>query len=1276
MPIPVRYLDSFENLQSSISDDDIFIIVSGSETYNITGSSLINYIKDHPEIDAVYVNEEEFLTFQNRTDNPHNVTKSQVGLGSVDNTADSVKNVLSATRLTTSRKINGTLFNGTEDIETEKWGTPRILDLTGDVFGSVSIDGSNDISLAVTLKDDSHNHTDATLPSASSTVKGVTKLEDSVTSTSASTAATPNSVKQAYDKANSVEQELNAAILAEKSRAESTENNLSDRLNAEINRATGKEDSINTALSEEATRAMEAEKEISNNLATEISRAVSAESAITDKLSSESARAIEAEQNNTDSIATESARAKAAEESIQATINVNKPVWDDKYTRNEVDNKFSAHELDVDWKESVSTYADISKRYPDPDDGWTVNVKDTNYTYRWSGTEWIAISANAIPKATQDIDGLLSKEDKILYDDANSKKHEHGNKSIIDKITQTLLDNWNAAYTKLHEHGNKTILDVITQVLVDGWNSAVTHISDSVKHITSTERTNWDDANSKKHTHSNKTVLDTITQTLIDTWNKVTDKVDKVDGKGLSTNDYTTAEKNKLAGIATGAQVNTIETIQQNGTSLTITDKTVNIIVPTTASGINAEPIQTAATQAEAEAGTGTIVRSWTPQRIAQAARGTILTGLSTATNAVISVTDTVLLALGKLQKQITDHKSDVSNPHSVTKSQVGLGNVQNIDTTNPTNIIWNSNYKTVTDEQIANWNVGGSASGGVTGIKGDSESTYRTGNVNLTKSNIGLGNVTNYDTTNASNISNGTLAAARLPSTAVLTDTAQTISGAKTITGNTITITGTITPSQLGHVSGVTSSIQNQLNGKAGLNSMNDFTGNNTFFDIVYMLSGLDVAYDSIKHVKNPIDNTDATNKQYVDTQVATKQSTLVSGTNIKTINGNSLLGSGNISIEGGGSGAYLPLSGGTMTGSIYGPGLHLGTAPSAWDWGYIEHIQCGEIYASIDYPEVTFFDPVDFISTVNFSDLVFAQGDFYSGGSIDCRSSLKAGMDLTASSLYTQAFGLGSIASSPYAQAFGLYTTATNFASCAIGKYNKAMTKDNAPNFNVGTAFVIGNGTSSTSLSNAFRVTYAGAVYGLSAFNASGADYAEFVYEWADENIDNEDRVGYFVTFKDKKLYKAKSNDIILGIISGCPSVVGNADEDYYWKYERDYFGRVIWEDAEEEVEIVDPETNEIHYEKTGNILKNAVMKISDKYDPEKSEQYIERKDRKEWDYVGMTGVISVRDDGSCIPGQYCKCNNEGIATLATNEEVVMNRFTYVVLERVTDNIIKVLK
>lgn len=65
-----------------------------------------------------------------------------------------------------------------------------------------------------------------------------------------------------------------------------------------------------------------------------------------------------------------------------------------------------------------------------------------------------------------------------------------------------------------------------------------------------------------------------------------TTKVDKVDGKGLSTNDYTTAEKNKLNNIASGAQVNVIETIKVNNTALTPSNKAVNVTVPTKTSDI------------------------------------------------------------------------------------------------------------------------------------------------------------------------------------------------------------------------------------------------------------------------------------------------------------------------------------------------------------------------------------------------------------------------------------------------------------------------------------------------------------------------------------------------------------------------------------------------------------------------------------------------------------------------------------------------------------------
>ena len=50
--------------------------------------------------------------------------------------------------------------------------------------------------------------------------------------------------------------------------------------------------------------------------------------------------------------------------------------------------------------------------------------------------------------------------------------------------------------------------------------------------------------------------------------NQIGAKVDKVNGKGLSTNDYTTTEKNKLSGIETGAQKNTLTGIKGNAESI------------------------------------------------------------------------------------------------------------------------------------------------------------------------------------------------------------------------------------------------------------------------------------------------------------------------------------------------------------------------------------------------------------------------------------------------------------------------------------------------------------------------------------------------------------------------------------------------------------------------------------------------------------------------------------------------------------------------------------
>lgn len=74
-------------------------------------------------------------------------------------------------------------------------------------------------------------------------------------------------------------------------------------------------------------------------------------------------------------------------------------------------------------------------------------------------------------------------------------------------------------------------------------------------------------------------------------------KVDKVNGKGLSTNDLTSALKSNYDSAYThstsvhapsNAQVNVIETVKVNGTALTPSSKAVNITVPTKASDIGA----------------------------------------------------------------------------------------------------------------------------------------------------------------------------------------------------------------------------------------------------------------------------------------------------------------------------------------------------------------------------------------------------------------------------------------------------------------------------------------------------------------------------------------------------------------------------------------------------------------------------------------------------------------------------------------------------------------
>ena len=70
-------------------------------------------------------------------------------------------------------------------------------------------------------------------------------------------------------------------------------------------------------------------------------------------------------------------------------------------------------------------------------------------------------------------------------------------------------------------------------------------------------------------------------------WQKVVNKLISKDGsKVLSDKNYTKEEKTKLSGIEVGAEVNEIDSIKVNDASKIITNKTVDITVPTKVSDL------------------------------------------------------------------------------------------------------------------------------------------------------------------------------------------------------------------------------------------------------------------------------------------------------------------------------------------------------------------------------------------------------------------------------------------------------------------------------------------------------------------------------------------------------------------------------------------------------------------------------------------------------------------------------------------------------------------
>ena len=231
-------------------------------------------------------------------------------------------------------------------------------------------------------------------------------------------------------------------------------------------------------------------------------------------------------------------------------------------------------------------------------------------------------------------------------------------------------------------------------------------------------------------------------------------------------------------------------------------------------------------------------------------------------------------------------------------------------------------------------------------------------------------------------------------------------------------------------------------------------------------------------------------------------------------------------------------------------------------------------------------------------------------------------------------------------YNAVFGDQNDVLNYDGCLVaGTWNHATADyqtvigiNAAPIYksseNASILFNIGNGheeDGTLTQNSAMHVDFSGNVYAGGAYKTNGADYAEY-FEWLDGNVDNQDRIGLFVTLDGDKIKLANKDDYILGVISANPSIVGNSAElDWHDKYKTDVYGRLIYDESYNPI-------------------------VSENYND--TLEYVPRGARKEYSKVGLLGQLVVQDDGTCKVNGYCTASVNGVATKSDSGYRVIKR------------------
>ena len=257
-----------------------------------------------------------------------------------------------------------------------------------------------------------------------------------------------------------------------------------------------------------------------------------------------------------------------------------------------------------------------------------------------------------------------------------------------------------------------------------------------------------------------------------------------------------------------------------------------------------------------------------------------------------------------------------------------------------------------------------------------------------------------------------------------------------------------------------------------------------NTFYVITDAQAGDLTNY----YTKTEVDNA-------ITAATATKQDTLVSGTNIKTINNTSLLGSGNIDIQGGGGGKAV--SGGTNISITTGATADTINCTLPMSTDSLKKIVVDSNYSSFvtSNAVITANSLSNNIlignNTFKIKGLVkgninnnliigsYNTSELTNGTSPTLESNLVVGSNNTINSANSLLVGSNNTISRSYQFAIGYKQHPNNEYETSLGQYNVSSSASTTWGDSGNTLFSVGNGTSASARHNAFEIRQNGDIY-----------------------------------------------------------------------------------------------------------------------------------------------------------------------------------------------------